>query len=371
MRSTDIRPADRPAPAGAEAGPRRVRGAIAAAGLWSAAALAAGLYWAVGGAGFPFGDNDPMDGISILAGLSPTTGGALVAGAGAVGVAVAAGMAAPWTGHRRPAVRAALLWPAWVLAAILTVVVVDYRVLVHVTYSLVYLLGGFVFADGPPPWPWHVVAQVLSLAGGTVWAAAALAYRARTKRMVAGRMVAGRGDAPAGWTSPAAAARWGRWAVGVAIVVPILYAAVRWTWALGIPVGVDEEFFREGQESGLWRVGGVLGTLAVGGALLTLGLAQRWGEVFPRWVPWLAGRRVPVTLATVPAMLVAVLVTGAGLMFIRLTATGYFEGTVFDRAGLWATVGPELLWPLWGSALGAAALAYHLRRRGGQPVTTA
>lgn len=32
----------------------------------------------------------------------------------------------------------------------------------------------------------------------------------------------------------------------------------------------------------------------------------------------------------------------------------------------WGT-GPSLLWPLWGIALGAATLAYHLRRRGGCP----
>jgi hypothetical protein len=30
----------------------------------------------------------------------------------------------------------------------------------------------------------------------------------------------------------------------------------------------------------------------------------------------------------------------------------------------WAALAPELLWPLWGAALGAAALAYYFRRRG-------
>jgi hypothetical protein len=34
----------------------------------------------------------------------------------------------------------------------------------------------------------------------------------------------------------------------------------------------------------------------------------------------------------------------------------------------WATVHvPELFWPVWGGALGAATLAYHLRRRGRCP----
>ena len=30
----------------------------------------------------------------------------------------------------------------------------------------------------------------------------------------------------------------------------------------------------------------------------------------------------------------------------------------------WAALAPELLWPVWGAALGAATLAYYCRRRG-------
>ena len=33
-------------------------------------------------------------------------------------------------------------------------------------------------------------------------------------------------------------------------------------------------------------------------------------------------------------------------------------------AETWAALAPDLLWPLWGAALGAAALAYYYRRRG-------
>jgi hypothetical protein len=65
-----------------------------------------------------------------------------------------------------------------------------------------------------------------------------------------------------------------------------------------------------------------LATVAVGGAILTLGLVQRWGEVFPRWIPFLSGKRVPIWLAVIPASLVAVIVTNAGLMFVRLTLDG-------------------------------------------------
>lgn len=138
-------------------------------------------------------------------------------------------------------------------------------------------------------------------------------------------MRCGRDGARTGWTTPQAAARWGRWATYVAVIIPVLYAFTRWAWTLGIPLGISEKFLREGQEVGLWWAGAALATLALGGAILTLGLVQRWGEVFPRWIPFLGGKRVPIPVAVVPASLVAVLVTTAGLMFVRLTLT---EGSV-------------------------------------------
>jgi hypothetical protein len=74
----------------------------------------------------------------------------------------------------------------------------------------------------------------------------------------------------------------------------------------------------------------------------------------------------PHPLAVVPASLVAVLVTTAGLMFVRLTLTGRL-GAILGEGVLsaenWAALGPELLWPLWGGVLGAATLAYYYRRR--------
>jgi hypothetical protein len=92
------------------------------------------------------------------------------------------------------------------------------------------------------------------------------------------------------------------------------------------------------------------------GAMLTLGLTQQWGETFPAWVPGLAGRTVPPALAIAPASLISVAVTSAGLGYVRS----------FRRSGIpvegWGMVVPGLLWPLWGAALGAATVAYYLRR---------
>jgi hypothetical protein len=148
----------------------------------------------------------------------------------------------------------------------------------------------------------------------------------------------------------------------VAVIVPLVYAATRWIWALGIPLGIDAQLLESAQLAGATRSGAVLGTVAIGGAILTLGLIRRWGEIFPRWLPLIGGRPVPLALAIVPASTVAILVTAAGLMFWRRTLLG--SGTFSLARGDWAALGPELLWPIWGIALGAAALAYYLRRQG-------
>ncbi len=337
-----------------------------AAGIWSLVYGLLGLYWTLGGAGFPFGsENDPQSALSVLEGVRAETGAPVIAALGLVGAAAALAMART---RGRGALRAALLGFAWGVAAALALAIADYRVLMAVAYAPIILIGAPL---GWPPgvsildaFPWPVVNQFFCIASGLLWAATAVAY-GRRSRGVCG--YCGRTGASSGWTAPDAAARWGRWAVYVAVVIPILYAMTRWAWALGIPLGISEEFLREGQEIGLWWAGASLATIAVGGAILTLGLVQRWGEVFPRWIPFLAGRRVPIWLAVVPASLVSVLVTAAGLMFVRLTLTGKL-GAILGEGVLsaenWAALAPELLWPLWGVALGAATLAYYYRRRG-------
>jgi hypothetical protein len=241
----------------------------------------------------------------------------------------------------------------------LLLVVPDYRVLVAVAYAPIFLLG---LPFGWPPvsfreaLPWPVVHQMIGIAGGLLWVAMIMAVERRQPGACA---ACGRVPANAGWTSPAAAARWGRVAVAVAVLIPCLYAATRWAWALGIPLGVSDEFLQAGAAEGMWWAGAALATLAVGGAVLTLGLIQRWGEVFPRWLPGLAGRRVPPALAIVPATLVALIVTEAGLMFVRLALAGHWAGEWHN----WGALAPELVWPVWGVALGLATLAYSYRRR--------
>ena len=330
-----------------------------ATSVWSLVYGGMGFAWARGFAAFPFGRNqDPAAELTWFADATPEVGGPLIAVFGVVGAAIALAMARSET-NQGPIARATLLVFAWGIAAVLLLIVPDYRVLVAVAYAPVFLVGapfGWPPASYFDAVPWPVVHQVICIAGGFLWVATAVVYERRTGY---DRALRGKPADEDGWTSPAAAARWGRWAVAVAVIVPCFYAVTRWAWALGIPLGITEEFLREGEAEGVWWAGAALGTVALSGAILTLGLIQRWGEVFPRWVPFLSGRSVPPALAIVPASLVAVIVTEAGLMYVRLALSGYWAGEEEN----WAALAPELLWPVWGFALGLATLAYYYRRR--------
>jgi hypothetical protein len=154
------------------------------------------------------------------------------------------------------------------------------------------------------------------------------------------------------------------------MVAPVFYAFTRYAWALGFPLGMSEEYLRWGQESGTWISGLFLATFILVGAVLMLGLVQRWGEVFPRWMIGLAGRRVPIALAVVPASLASVLLIVGGIgiwsglaqMIGALVAGGGKDIGIIG--GIVFHVGPTLLFPVWGLALAVATLGYYYRRRG-------
>jgi hypothetical protein len=191
-----------------------------------------------------------------------------------------------------------------------------------------------------------VVHEVFSLLGAGLWATTAVWYRRRDRRRHRRRDVT------------ADVTRRDRSAVAVAVTVPALYALTRYAWLLGVPLGVPEEFLRAGQQSGAWTAGAGLATFAAVGAVLTLGLVQRWGEVLPDRLPFVGGRAVPPALATVPATVVSALLTAAGLTVWRQAVAG---AATFD-AGIWAASAPVMLPPVWGVALGIATLGYRRRR---------
>jgi hypothetical protein len=164
------------------------------------------------------------------------------------------------------------------------------------------------------------------------------------------------------WQQPAAAARWGRTAVAVAVAVPLLYAATRIMWVLGFPLGFDVEAYEE--TGGEINNGLVLAAGALVGSILTIGLVRPWGERFWAWFPGLGGKRVPVGLAVVPASIVAALILPAGVSMIVASVGQLGIASIGDLVDNWAAIGVTFLWPIWSIALAVATWAYALRRRG-------
>ncbi len=348
---------DRSSPATALAGhgSRWAALALPVAAVWSLTYVGLGIAWLAGAGSNPADPAvDDAGALSLLATWGRQTGAALITALAGLGVLLAAAMALPLRDQTLPGVLHRLTTVLAVgLAGMLAVVLPDFRLLASIAYTPVLLVLTLV-GKGPEDatiWTWpEVNMAVLSIAGLAWFAAAGVHHRG------------GQGRRVTAWSTPEAAARWGRWATAVAVAVPLGYAATRYAWALGIPLGVSQQLLDE-LGDGVWA-GAALATLAVGGAVLTLGLVQRWGEVFPRWMVGLRGRPVPVALAVVPAGLVSVVVASAGLMFVRIGLTGEFGDTFPGGNNDVAAWLPEMFWPLWGTALAASTYAYWLRRRG-------
>lgn len=149
-----------------------------------------------------------------------------------------------------------------------------------------------------------------------------------------------------------ATARTRRW-TRIAVEAPLVYALTRVLMFFCVP-GFD--MFPFGSAI-LWAGLGLAVSAALG-AWLTCGLVRPWGEVFPRWLPWLRGRRVPIRAAVVPGLLVAVMVATASKdLFLSLDDRGLSVIAEWPLVAL-----PGFLWPLWAFALAMATANYGIRR---------
>jgi hypothetical protein len=339
-----------------------------AAVAWSLVYAALGIYWVLGGRGFPYTPETLSDMMGPVVGrFGPGVPWIVVIMAGIPAAAVGAAML---RGVKSRALRPLFITAGALLAGVLLLLMTDLNLLVLLGYIPWAVLGRFTGEKGQEylqAWTqWGTIHQLLCLIGGFLWLAATVCYGRRSGGAC---LYCGRRDGPEGWQRPNQAARWGRIAVYVSMVPPVFYALTRYAWALGFPLGMSEEYLRRGQESGIWISGLFLANFGLVGVVLTLGLVQRWGEVFPRWMIGLAGRRVPIALAVVPASLVSVLLVVGGIVIwfgldrmVAALAAGGAEG-IGIIGEITFQVGPTLLFPVWGIALAVATLGYYFRRR--------
>ncbi|MBE3558313.1 MAG: hypothetical protein IMW89_03705 [Ktedonobacteraceae bacterium] len=318
--------------------------------VWSALYGALHLYWLLSGEGYPFGKSSDLGPFTpVVTYLPAQVGGSLFVILCLLGVLIGIAM---WQTWGRVLPRWFVLAYSWGFAAGLLLFVPDTRLIAAMAYAFLFK---FAFT-------WQMLNQVICLLGALLWGFAAVVYQRKMRHTC---LYCGR----TGHDGSFFLVRWRRWITVLAALAPLPYALIRWAWALNIPLGVDSQFLPE-----FSRVNPMatitewtFGALCIGGGLLTLGLIQKWGEIFPRWFPFIGGKNVPVLLAVLPASLVAIAVTAAGFVFTYsfiavmlhlVPVEGIFVGQ------LWGAVGPTLLWIPWGVALGLATIAYAYRRRG-------
>ena len=338
-----------------------------AAVAWSLIYGALGVCAAVSGRGFPYTAPEELG--PVVGQFGPRVAWIVMMMAGIPAAAVGAAML---RGVRGKALRPLLMTAGALVAGVLLLLMTGLGLLVkfgYIPFAVLSLLRGAKFGKTylESLTQWAMIHQVLCLVGGFLWLAATVSYGRRSGGAC---LHCGRREGPEGWQRPNQAARWCRIAVYVAMVVPVFYAITRYAWALGFPLGMSAEFLRRGQERGTWTAGLFLANFGLVGMMLMLGLVQRWGETFPRWMIGLAGRRVPIAMAVVPASLISVLLVVGGIaiwsglaqMVSRVASvaseTGHVTGQIFFG------LGPTLLFPVWGAALAVATLGYYYRRRG-------
>ena len=187
---------------------------------------------------------------SVLFAVPAEPTGLVMAGWCAAGVIVAGAMRRP-TSHRRR--RRVLLAVAWCFAITMLLVIPDIRLLQNLAYGLLFV---FVKLD------WAVLNQGLIVLGGIFWAMTAISYR--RKHAGAGT---GRREAKVAANRSPALMRWAKAAAYAAFLLPLPYGITR----------------------------------------------LAWGEIWPRRVPFLAGRRVPVAPPTILGGVAALAITVGGI----------------------------------------------------------
>jgi hypothetical protein len=327
--------------------------APAVALAWSLCTGTLGVLWTITDLAYPWGEGR----VGLMTALDHSAAGWLLVGLSSLALVALAASA-----RRRTTGSHARRWPDRLLLGIgllVTVLIADAGGLALLGY-LPMLLGSLVLGSLPDLQLSNLWSSFVSLShtlGGVALVLTGIVAR-RSARQACVRcgLVPGRRKAQ----GVGAAQQWALPAVVVAVVVPLTYAATRTAWFVGVPLGIDPttlDDLGDARWAGLGLAAG-----AVVGAVLTTGLVSGWGEVFPRWVPGLRGRPVPVGLAVVPAVVVAAAVTSAGLSFLLVLVSQAF-GSLPATTADWGAWLPTTLWPLWGVALFTAAQAYRLRRR--------
>ena len=378
---------DRPAASSAPDGPgappprgdvRRLRIAALGAAVASATLAGLGLLWTVAPGSAPLDDGMPTLGAALL---GPTAVAAVTVAVGIAGLVLAAFVATrDRPAHGRPialAAAAVAVVTAPTLGSVSTVALAGYL------FGLAAVVAGLatiaVMLVRSPRLGWALLAGLAAVVVSAFWwAGLTLDGIAQFGAAFAGALVESSGVLLATAAVLAMTLLWATVSVlalrsdGGAPVVetwlvrhrrlitilaalgPLPYALARASWLTPWPLfgpGADE------LEPAMLATGLMLGSGAVAASILTLGLILPWGRTFPRWLPRVGGRPVPVAAVAVPGFVAAgILCVSAAPMFAMSLAS---PASPIDAVLL------NLVLPLWfwGPTLALAVWAYLAWRR--------
>jgi hypothetical protein len=165
-----------------------------------------------------------------------------------------------------------------------------------------------------------------------------------------------------------------RWADRLAHAIPFLVLPSG-LWRLGLvagsSMGMLDDAGRPAHLHGLGEHAYVLGLslFSEAVALTAFGMVRRWGEVVPRWIPWIGGRRVAPYAAIIPATLGSLALIAIWSYGFRDAFTGNLAFISFaNDASAVLMISCYAPLNLWGPALLVLTWAYYRRRtRGAKP----
>lgn len=280
--------------------------------------------------------------------LGPSASGWAVT---AVGTLAALTCAAVSRYGLRPALRA-LLWTVCGLAGL-------------AAFGLLMDVITLMFGQGVDSWA-CAANHALAAAGALL-----LAVTARSDRpLLVAAAVPARSAAP----------RLVQFAACAGTVAFLPYAAMKQIWAFGgtfagISGAEMRAISKRNGASGIWLTlesWGLDATmlLAALGVFLLWGLVRPWGQVFPRWTPFLHGRRVPRRLPLAPALIGAATLAPYGVFGLGYATLATMD-VVTIRSGDFHSPQDALLvtwigmaaFAVYGCALTVAARSYWVRTR--------
>ncbi|QUH00219.1 hypothetical protein HUO13_04810 [Saccharopolyspora erythraea] len=210
-----------------------------------------------------------------------------------------------------------------------------------------YLLVG----EPVPDWP-MAVTRALALVAAILLFRALVRYR---RRALAQCLGCGRNP-----TAPPVEQR--LWLGYAGFLFGLPYPLLKTHWALGGTIGLDHsDLARDGFTRG-WLVV----PAALVGLVLSLALVHRWGRVWPRWVPGLAGKATPRGLLLFGGWFGSGLLLTMGLPAAvqMLGVAGAPAPRPIEGMHAWPSMVFYGSWLLWGLLLTPATRSYQLRTRG-------